>query len=76
MLKLTLKKVKIGWQIMTTNNLTIKDLNGKEITIKAGSGVNLFKDPANDVYQVLNADHEYSVGHGTFNYVNEHYWSK
>lgn len=61
---------------MTTNNLTIKDINGNEITIKAGSGVNLFKDPANDVYQVLNAGHTYSVDHETFNYVNDHYWSK
>ena len=76
MLKLTLKKVKIGWQIMTTNNLTIKDLNGKEITIKAGSGVNLFKDSANDIYQVLNAGRTYSIDNQTFNYVNNHYWSK
>lgn len=61
---------------MTTNNLTIKDLNGKEIIIKAGSGVNLFKDPANDVYQVLNNGHTYLVDHETFDYVNNHYWSK
>lgn len=61
---------------MTTNNLTIKDLNGKEITIKAGSGVNLFKDSANDIYQVLNDDHKYRVSHKTFDYVNDHYWSK
>lgn len=62
--------------MMTTNNLKIKDLNGKEITIEAGSGVNLFKDPANNVYQVLNAGHTYSVDHETFNYVNDHYWTK
>lgn len=61
---------------MTTNNLTIKDLNGKEITIKAGSGVNLFKDSANDIYQVLNAGRTYSIDNQTFNYVNNHYWSK
>lgn len=61
---------------MTTHNLTIKDINGNEITIKANSGVNLFKDPANNVYQVLNDGHEYAVDHETFNYVNDHYWSK
>lgn len=61
---------------MTTHNLTIKDLNGNKIIIKAGSGVNLFKDPANNVYQVLNDGHTYSVDHETFNYVNDHYWSK